>query len=42
MTSLEEGRRAALRRTLRARVPVADDGSVRLRARAWAVRGRRP
>ena len=42
VTSLDEARRAALRRTLRARAPVAADGSVRLTARAWAVRGRRP
>jgi SAM-dependent methyltransferase len=42
VTSLDEDRRSALRRTLRARVPVADDGSVRLRTRAWGVRGRRP
>ncbi len=42
VTSLEGGRRVAPHRTLRARVPVTDDGSVRLGARAWAVHGRRP
>jgi SAM-dependent methyltransferase len=39
--SLEEGRRAALRDRLRASLPTAGDGSIRLTARAWAVRGRR-
>ena len=42
VASLDEDRRAALREALRARVGVADDGSVHLTARAWAVRGRRP
>jgi hypothetical protein len=42
VTSLDEGRRAVLRRILRTRVPLADDGSVCLTARAWAVCGRRP
>jgi SAM-dependent methyltransferase len=42
VASLDEDPRAALREALRARVPVADDGSVHLTARAWAVRGRRP
>jgi SAM-dependent methyltransferase len=41
VTSLGEDQRTALRQTLRARVPVADDGSIHLTARAWAVRGRR-
>jgi len=40
--SLGEGARAALREELRRRLPVAADGSIRLVARAWAVRGRRP
>jgi ubiquinone/menaquinone biosynthesis C-methylase UbiE len=37
--SLAEPDRAALRDALRARLPSADDGSVHLTARAWAVRG---
>ena len=37
-TALDEGRRAALREELRARLPVAGDGSIALVARAWAVR----
>jgi SAM-dependent methyltransferase len=41
VTSLGEDQRTVLRETLRARVPVADDGSIPLTARAWAVRGRR-
>jgi SAM-dependent methyltransferase len=41
VTSLGEDERTVLRETLRARVPVADDGSIPLTARAWAVRGRR-
>jgi hypothetical protein len=39
--SLDEERRAALRERLRARLPIEPDGSIRLIARAWAVRGRR-
>lgn len=39
--SLAEEQRAVLRERLRARLPVAPDGSIRLLARAWAVRGRR-
>jgi hypothetical protein len=39
--SLAEEDRAALRERLRASLPVAEDGSIRLTARAWAVRGRR-
>jgi SAM-dependent methyltransferase len=39
--SLDEARRAALRDRLRARLPVAADGTIHLTARAWAVRGRR-
>jgi trans-aconitate methyltransferase len=38
--SLDEGRRRQLRERLRATVPAAEDGSVRLVARALAVRGR--
>src|SRR5512139_2728726 len=37
--SLPEDRRAALREAIRASLPVASDGSIRLAARAWAVRG---
>jgi SAM-dependent methyltransferase len=40
--SLPEDRRAALRESLRERLPVAADGSIRLTARAWAVRGQTP
>jgi hypothetical protein len=39
VTSLDAARRAALREELRARLPVAADGSIPLAARAWAVRG---
>lgn len=39
--SLAEEDRAALRERLRASLPVAEDGSIRLTARAWAVRARR-
>jgi SAM-dependent methyltransferase len=38
-TSLSEERRAALRERLRSTVPIQPDGSIRLIARAWAVRG---
>jgi SAM-dependent methyltransferase len=37
--SLDEERRAALRERLRATLPMAPDGRIRLVARAWAVRG---
>ena len=37
--SLIEERRAALRERLRAALPTEPDGSIRLIARAWAVRG---
>ena len=39
--SLPEDRRAALRERLRETLPVEADGSIRLIARAWAVRGTR-
>jgi hypothetical protein len=39
VTSLEEAARTVLREELRARLPVATDGSISLVARAWAVRG---
>jgi SAM-dependent methyltransferase len=37
--SLSDKRRDALRERLRSTLPVQDDGSIRLAARAWAVRG---
>lgn len=37
--SLPEEDRVALRERLRARLLIQDDGSIRLTARAWAVRG---
>jgi len=39
--SLSEEDRAALRERLRATLPFSDDGTIRLIARAWAVRGKR-
>jgi SAM-dependent methyltransferase len=38
-TSLDEDRRARLRENLRAALPFEPDGTIRLVARAWAVRG---
>ena len=38
-TSLNDGQRTALREQLRSILPLADDGSMQLLARAWAVRG---
>lgn len=38
--SLGQSQRKALKTLLRRRLPAEDDGSIRLRARAWAVRGR--
>jgi len=40
--SLPDDRRIALREAIRASLPIAPDGSIRLAARAWAVRGSRP
>jgi SAM-dependent methyltransferase len=40
--SLSEERRLMLRDRLRAALPRAEDGSIPLSARAWAVRGKRP
>jgi SAM-dependent methyltransferase len=40
--SLPEDRRIQLREAIRDSLPVAPDGSIRLAARAWAVRGARP
>jgi hypothetical protein len=37
--SLSEARRAALREQIRQSLPVAQDGSISLVARAWAVKG---
>jgi len=37
--SLDEDRRRALREEVRRRLPIRDDGSIHLLARAWAVRG---
>ena len=42
VASLAPAARDRLRDALRAAVPTAPDGSVPLRARAWAVRGVRP
>lgn len=39
--SLSERQRATLRESLRGRLPIADDGTIPLTARAWAVKGRR-
>jgi len=39
--ALSEDRRDALRDRIRADLPIADDGSIPLVARAWAVRGER-
>lgn len=40
--SLSEERRGALRERIRSTLPIANDGSISLIARAWAVRGRTP
>jgi SAM-dependent methyltransferase len=42
LASLPEDRRDAIREGLRSSLPVSSDGSIRLNARAWAVRGTRP
>jgi SAM-dependent methyltransferase len=42
VASLEPPATGALREALRSSVPFEADGSIRLSARAWAVRGRRP
>lgn len=39
LRSLDEARRTSLREALRARLPLAPDGSISMTARAWAVRG---
>jgi SAM-dependent methyltransferase len=40
--SLSDDRRNALRDRIRTGMPIADDGSIDLKARAWAARGRVP
>jgi hypothetical protein len=40
--ALSESDRSALRERVRGMLPVQEDGSIPLVARAWAVRGRRP
>ena len=40
--SLDEPRQGALKERIRSKLPIAEDGSIRLIARAWAVRGRKP
>jgi SAM-dependent methyltransferase len=40
--SLAEDRREALRERIRSALPMRDDGSIHLVARAWAVRGLKP
>jgi SAM-dependent methyltransferase len=37
--SLDDARRSALRERIRSRLPISEDGSIHLTARAWAVRG---
>jgi hypothetical protein len=39
--SLSEDRRTALRDRIRTNLPFAADGTIRLTARAWVVRGER-
>ncbi len=39
VVSLPEGKRASLRERLRKTLPIAQDGSISLIARAWAVKG---
>lgn len=40
--SLSEDRCAVLRERIRSELPISEDGSIHLIARAWAVRGRKP
>jgi SAM-dependent methyltransferase len=42
VAGLEEGARQQLQEVLRQRLPVEADGSIRLQARAWAVKGMSP
>lgn len=39
LQSLDESQRDALRNSLRERLPVSEEGDIRMTARAWAVRG---
>jgi len=39
VSKLAESEKSALRKTLRRRLPIEDDGSISLSARAWAIRG---
>jgi len=41
LASLDDEGRAALRDSVRSRLPTGDDGSISLTARAWAIRSRR-
>ena len=41
VASLNSKRRVALKNALRERLPISDDGSIELQARAWAVKGRK-
>jgi SAM-dependent methyltransferase len=41
VTGLDEDRRCSLRDRIRARLPVASDGTIPMTARAWAVKGQR-
>lgn len=40
--SLDQSRQTALKERIRSRLPISEDGSIRLIARAWGVRGRKP
>jgi SAM-dependent methyltransferase len=40
--SLNDEHRAALRERIRSELPITNDGSIRLIARSWAARGRKP
>jgi SAM-dependent methyltransferase len=42
VVSLAENHRAELKESLRSTLPTADDGSIQLIARAWAVKGSKP
>jgi len=42
LCSLPADRQAEVREGLRAALPAAADGSIRLRAQAWAARGKKP
>ena len=42
LASLDEARRSAVREAVRATVPTRPEGTIELRARAWAAKGRQP